>query len=144
MSDWKHADIVLDQQTNAVYEFVRFEQPGSVPVWNQLSPPGPYGYEGDLHKPVLLCRYHGGKRLPTLDLEGLAKEYPPARCFHEAGATWAGKCVDCGSVCAPNLDDEAERALDQGDDTDPDLDLTRDGLLPYFGAEDESGWDGAA
>jgi hypothetical protein len=127
MSDWRHADIVLDQQTATVYEYVRDDF--DVPVWNQLSPPGPYDHRGDLHKPILLCRYHGTQRLPSLDLEGLAGEYPPARCLHEGGATWAGKCIDCGAVCAPNLDDEA--------DHEP-----VDSLLPYFGGEDER--DGAA
>ena len=120
--DWRHADIVLDQQSSTVFEFVRYDEV-TRPVWNQLSPPGPYGYVGDLHKPILLCRYHGDQRLPSLDLEGLAGEYPPARCFHLNGATWQGKCIDCGAVCAQNLDDEA--------DHEP-----VDALLPYFGGED--------
>jgi hypothetical protein len=104
---WKPRDIVLSKRTGTVLEFVHYRS--GVPVWNQLSPAGDYGLEGfDPAEPVLLARYRNGRRLPVLDLE----TYGEPRCYHHAGATWQGKCVDCGAVCAPNLDDAAEWAAE--------------------------------
>ena len=108
MSDWKPGDIVLSQRTGTVLEFVRYSM--DRPVWNQLSPAGDYGLEGyEPAEPVLLARHIGGKRMPVLDLEKLAAE---PRCYHNNGATWQGKCIDCGTVVAQSLDDEAEWAAE--------------------------------
>ena len=110
MSDnWKPGDIVLSQRTGGVLEFLGrgFKD---LPRWRELSPAGPDVEGYDPAEPVLLARRHGEKRLPVLDLERMVAE---PRCYHVAGATWQGKCIDCGTDYEPT-----------------------DSLLPYFGPED--------
>lgn len=120
MSDWRVGDVVLATTQGIVLERKPSDPITGLPRWYQLSPAG-FDVEGyDPDDAVLLARWIGGKRLPVIDLEGMTGKAP---CYHPNGATWQGKCIDCGSVCAPNLDDEA--------DHEP-----VDTLLPYFSPED--------
>lgn len=117
---WRRGDVVLSQRTGSILEYLG-QGFKARPRWLPLSPDGAEVEGFDPAEPLLLARWYGTKRLPVLDLEKLGEP----RCYHVAGATWQGKCVDCGSVCAPNLNEGIDPA---------------ESVLPLFGADE----DGAA
>jgi hypothetical protein len=104
---WRTGDIVLATNQGIVLERRSSESVTGLPRWYQLSPAGLdiVGYDPD--DAVLLARWVDGKRLPVIDLEGMAGKAP---CYHPGGATWAGNCIDCGKPCAPDLRDEPDGA----------------------------------